>query len=305
MSNYNTKEILETSLENVLTLKSQLQKIDKMRDDIAEVLESGIAIQQNFSSLGADVVTKSSSFLEANSKLLKDEILLFESKLNNLDKKIAKLENLNLKSVFEDANVSFADSLNTLFDSRFKDLKDLYANFGVKINGLDAKIQKLDNLDLKSAFKDANDSFSDSLNKLFDLKFKDLRILYSDFEKLQQNLKDEIQNLKAIDLEEHFFKHDKKLSDIFSSINNISGTLLSINEHLIKTQGGISNLEKVFIEEISTFEKQINVKFEATTKRLENKLDSLNGRINTLLILLIVSLLFGFIGLFTSMKSLF
>ncbi|WP_316738368.1 hypothetical protein [Pedobacter aquatilis] len=305
MSKYNTKEILDSSLENVLALKAQLERIDKMRADVAEVLKSGKVIQEKFSGLGTEIVEKSSSFLEANASLLKGEILSFEDKLDNLDTKIAELNNLDLKTVFEIANESFMSSLDSQFDDRFTDLKNLYTEFADKINKLDSKIEKLDNLDLKSAFKDANDAFSDSLNKLFDTRFKNLQSLYKEFEKLGDNFRTEITKLKSIDLEEHFFKHDKKLSDIFSSLNSMNGTLLSLNDHLIKTQSTLSNLQKDFLEATENLEKQMSSKLDNLSNSLERKIDLMGNRINLLVTLSIGAVCLGLISLLISLKSIF
>lgn len=253
MSNYNTKEIIETSLENVVSLKNQLQRIEKMRLEIAEVLARGTKIQSKFLDLGNEVETTANSFLASNYSLLKEEILSFDAKLLNLD----------------------------------------------------TKIDKLDKLDLKTVFTDANRSFSDSLNHLFDSRFKELTVLYENFQSLQGKLTAEIQKLKAIDLETHFQKHDKKLSDIFSSLNSINGTLLSVNEFLIKTQSSISALENVFLTALADQEKNISAKIAETDKKLidlsslitssvktiNSKMDAFNTKFMIVYILLVISLI--------------
>ncbi|MDM1086712.1 hypothetical protein [Myroides odoratimimus] len=213
MSEYRTKEIIETSLENVTSLKSQLERIEKMRLDIEQTLKQGKEIQEKFSELANDFTNKSNDYLSENQTLLQTEILEFSSSLSDLDN----------------------------------------------------KIEKLDSLDLETAFINANKEFSGSLNDLFDKRFEDLHLLYENFKTEVSDLNKEVDRLEKIDLEKHFDRHQDKLSSIVNTLTNISSTLISINENHLKTIKELSDIKELIVQN----SKELSSKVEKVTEDLK------------------------------------
>ncbi|MDM1377034.1 hypothetical protein [Myroides marinus] len=213
MSEYRTKEIIETSLENVTSLKSQLERIEKMRLDIEQTLKQGKEIQEKFSELANDFTNKSNDYLIENQTLLQTEILEFSSLLSDLDN----------------------------------------------------KIEKLDSLDLETAFFNANKEFSGSLNDLFDKRFEDLHLLYENFKTEVSDLNKEVDRLEKIDLEKHFDRHQDKLSSIVNTLTNISSTLISINENHLKTIKELSDIKELIVQN----SKELSSKVEKVTEDLK------------------------------------
>lgn len=206
MSKYNTKEIIESSLENVSNLKSQLERIEQMRLDIEKTIQQGKDIRAKFSELTDDFTNLTTDFVKENQLLLNQEI--------------------------------------TTFESHIKDLQ--------------LKIDKLDNLDLKTAFTDANKEFSGSLNDLFDKRFDELHILYDSFKNEVSELNMQVKRLESIDLEKHFDRHQDKLSTILNTLTNISSTLISINENHLKTIEGLSDIKNLISEKSKELSKKID-----------------------------------------------
>lgn len=215
MSTYNTKEIIESSLENVTNLKSQLERIEQMRLDVEKTIKLGKDIQAKFSELTNDFTNLTTDFVKENQLLLNDELSSFESYLKDLQVKIKKLDTLDLKTAFTDANKEFSNSLNDLFDKRFDDLHTLYDSFKNEVSDLNKQVKRLD----------------------------------------------------SIDLEQHFNNHQNKLSSVLNTLTNISSTLISINENHLKTIEGLSDIRNL-INQSST--------------ELVNKIDTIGSDLNKL-----------------------
>lgn len=213
MSEYKTKEIIETSLENVTNLKSQLERIEQMRLDIEQTLNQGKEIQAKYSELTIDFTIKTNEYLSENQTLLKTKILEFNSSLSDLK----------------------------------------------------VKIEKLDSLDLETAFSNANQAFSSSLNDLFDKRFEELHLLYESFQTEVSSLNKEIVRLKEIDLEKHFDRHQDKLSTIVNTLTNISSTLISINENHLKTSKELAEIKDLIVQS----SKELNSKVEKVAEDLK------------------------------------
>ncbi|MEK6495254.1 hypothetical protein [Myroides odoratimimus] len=220
MSTYNTKEIIESSLENVSNLKSQLERLEQMRLDIEKTIQQGKDIQASFSELTDDFTNLTTDFVKENQLLLNDEISSFESHLDNLQVKINKLDTLDLKTAFTNANKEFSSSLNDLFDKRFDDLHTLYESFKSEVSDLNAQVKRLE----------------------------------------------------SIDLEKHFNNHQDKLSTILNTLTNISSTLISINENHLKTVEGLSDIKNLINHSGTELSKKIE-SVSVDLKKLESTLE--------------------------------
>jgi len=164
-------------------------------------------------------------------------------KLNEKLKDIEKLHNeikesvsLSLKNpvLFKELALKLNDSAelylkgnNNLFDEKIEDISS-------KIGELGTEITRLIEVDFNILFNDLEKQFlENSINGFekelvkFDKKANNIQIKIDDFGK-------EIMRLSEIDLEDHFNKHQNKLSEVFLAINGINNILSNISQNINK-----------------------------------------------------------------------
>jgi len=176
----------------------------------------------------------------------------------------------------------YLDGNNTLFTTKLSELSE-------KIKNLQKEITRLLDTDYKKLFNELQKDFIDQTRKdlageleKFDKKSKDLQIKID-------TLKKQVVRLENIDLEKHFDKLQKTLSEIFGAINSIHLTLTTIIQTLnsiVQSLGEIKNAidtnHKETKQIISSFSaetekhlKDQSKQSEKNNKLLENKLNSL------------------------------
>ncbi len=154
---------------------------------------------------------------------------------------------------------------NTLLVEKIKELQ-------TNIKLFETEVIRLIDTDFTSLF--------DDLQKVFILKTKaDIEIELQKFdEKVKSflpiiaSLKNEIERLEAIDLEEHFNKHQKTLADISGAVNSINLTLTSITQGFSSIAQSISYVES----SITSNFKETNQQITSFNKNLSEQLGKLN-----------------------------
>ena len=195
MPNYD--ELIQQSQENVKALSEKLKELDKLHEDVKELLKQPEILNNKFQ----EIVEISSEYTEnigvSTKKYLDGNNILFTEKLKELDRKIGELRN------------EIDRLINTDFKKLFQELQ-------------------------KELIKQTREDLTAELIK-FDEKANDLQIKIN-------ALKEQIDRLVAIDLEEHFKNLQKTLSDIFNAVNNINLTLTSITQTLIAITQSVGDI---------------------------------------------------------------
>lgn len=176
----------------------------------------------------------------------------------------------------------YLDGNNTLFTTKLSELSE-------KTKDLQKEITRLLDTDYKKLFNELQKDFIDQTRKdlageleKFDNKSKDLQIEID-------RLKKQVVRLENIDLEKHFDKLQKTLSEIFGAINSINLTLTTITQtinNIAQSLGEINNAidtnHKETKQIIGLFsaatEKHLKDQDKQSTKNnelLENKINSL------------------------------
>ena len=108
----------------------------------------------------------------------------------------------------------------------------------------------------------------------------------------------EIERLHAVDLEAHFSRHQKLLSDVFNAINSINALLITVTQTLVRLETGLDNLrsgqEKV-LTAIANNEKRLTNEFtenRAATERLRS------FTIILLILIVLALVLFAYVAFF-------
>lgn len=277
---YNTEAIIASSLENVTKLKDQLSKIEQLRDDVNDTVKIAREIPEHFNKLAISFNQTSDSFIYKNYELLKEQIIFFQEKIIDLNNRIAQIDEIDFRKRFENANQDFYINLNekvgeklNLFDKSRLSYEESYSEFLKNLNhSIEQKIQLF--LDVKSAL-----------------------------DSIQKNLEEEVIRLHKVNLEEHFNKHDKRLSDIFGATNNINSSLLNIanqtlvfQEKLTAVEHKLSHLESKIAEQ----DQVINAELKSIKEQHSLILKKQNSNFTILAVLVAVSIITTIILHFTN-----
>lgn len=180
-----------------------------------------------------------------------------------------------INQVTNDFTNVLVNSVNVFLEGNNDLLTKNSTDFSNKISELGSEIARLVEVDFNTLFKDLETKFLDNSKveigkelKKFDEKATNLQNKIDDLGK-------EITRLSKIDLEEHFNKHQNKLSEVFISVNGINGILTNISQNINKIIQNFGDIEQT----LSKNQKEINKGFdvvkenqEKTTNDLLNKL---------------------------------
>jgi truncated hemoglobin YjbI len=218
---YNTEAIIASSLENVTKLKDQLAKIEQLREDVNKTILLAREIPEHFNRLGDNLAAISTDFILKTDDTLKEQILEFNSKINDLQQRIEQIDKIDFKEKFENANEQFYNNVTEQVTE--------------KINLFDKA---------RESYEDLYTGFLDKLNVNLEQKMRLLGELKSGLDTTHQKLEGEVERIHKVDLEEHFNKHDKRLSEIFGATNNINFSLLAISNQTVIFQEKLFSLEQ-------------------------------------------------------------
>ena len=218
---YNTEAIIASSLENVTKLKDQLAKIEQLREDVNKTILLAREIPEHFNRLGDNLAAISTDFILKTDDTLKEQILEFNSKINDLQQRIEQIDKIDFKEKFENANEQFYNNVTEQVTE--------------KINLFDKA---------RESYEDLYTGFLDKLNVNLEQKMRLLGELKSGLDTTHQKLEGEVERIHKVDLEEHFNKHDKRLSEIFGATNNVNSSLLAISNQTVIFQEKLFSLEQ-------------------------------------------------------------
>jgi len=189
------------------------------------------------------------------------------------------------KSSFEGLSANVKDVLE---ESRNFNL-DTIAKLSEQTDNFNKEVKRLIEFDFTKSFKSIETEIVKQFEKdlqaqlvAFDTKEKDLQV------KIRE-LKNQISRLEVIDLEAHFAKHQKTLSEIFSAINSVNLTLTNVTQSLnVISQGlnTISNLidtsTKEIISKQNDFKNELNIRINNIENNLINKISEIENQNSTL-----------------------
>jgi len=268
---YNTEAIIASSLDNVTKLKDQLAKIEQLREDVNRTVLLAREIPEHFNRLGDNLAAVSTDFILKNDDTLKEQILDFNSKINDLQQRIEQIDHINFKERFENANEQF-----------FTNVTEQVA-------------EKIDLFDkARVSYEDSYSAFLDKLNLSIEQKIQLFADVKSGLDATHQNLEGEVERIHKVDLEEHFNKHEKRLSDIFGATNNINSSLLAISNQTVIFQEKLFSLEQKVLEvnkNISDLQSIVSNDMKAVKSSQDLMLKKQDSNFKILLILVVAAIL--------------
>lgn len=96
------------------------------------------------------------------------------------------------------------------------------------------------------------------------------------FQRVNDDFRNEIIRLSNIDLEEHFNKHQSKLSEVFISVNGINSILTSMSQNFNNIIKNFGEIEQTLAEN----QKETCLKFDSLTESQEKNKKELLDKIN-------------------------
>ncbi|MCC9071264.1 hypothetical protein LNQ49_06605 [Flavobacterium sp. F-65] len=118
--------------------------------------------------------------------------------------------------------------------------------------------------------------FVDGNNDLLVKNINQIESNISQFQKVNDDFKAEITRLSKIDLEDHFNKHQSKLSEVFISVNGINSILTSISQNFNNIIKNFGEIEQTLAKN----QKEICLKIDSLTETQEKNKNELLDKIN-------------------------
>ncbi len=163
----------------------------------------------------------------------------------------------------------YLDGNNTIFTEKLKYLSD-------KTEELKKEITRLVNTDFTKLFYNLQKSFIDQTREDLAIELKKFDNKLTDLQTKIDVLKMQVERLEAIDLEKHFDKLQKTLSEIFGAINAINITLTNIVQTLTGIAQELGNIQTT-LDTNHKEAKQLLSSFRVlTVEKLNDTVEKLN-----------------------------
>ena len=221
---------------------------------------------------------------QENVKKLNEKLKDIESLHNEIKESVS----LSLKNpeLFKELAAKLNDSAelylkgnNSIFEQKISEISNKIAELGSEIN-------RLVEIDFNTLFKDLETKFLDNTKVEIGKELKKFDEKANSLQNKIEDLGKEIIRLSKIDLEEHFNKHQNKLSEVFISVNGINGILTTISQNINKIIQNFGDIE----QSLSKYQKEINKGFdivkenqEKTTNDLLHKLKESDTKLDAII----------------------
>jgi hypothetical protein len=210
---------------------------------------------------------------QENVKKLNEKLKDIESLHNEIKESVSlSLKNPVLfKELAEKLNNSaelYLTGNNTIFDQKIVEIS-------TKINELGSEITRLVEVDFIALFKNLETKFLENSKVEIGKELNKIDEKASSLQSKIDDLGKEITRLSKIDLEEHFNKHQNKLSEVFNGVNSINGILLTALQNLNKIIIKFGDIEEI----LSKNQKEVKKSFDLVNENQENNKKDLLGKI--------------------------
>lgn len=163
------------------------------------------------------------------------------------------------------ATKKYLDGNNNLFTANLNELSN-------KTKDLQKEISRLVNTDFTKLFQDLQKSFIDQTRKDLAIELKKFDDKSTDLQTKIVELRKQVERLERIDLEKHFDKLQKTLSEILGAINAINLTLTNIVQTLTGIVQTLGNIQTTLDTNHKEAKQLLNSFSESTEKHL-NEID--------------------------------
>ena len=180
-----------------------------------------------------------------------------------------------INKVTNDFTNVLGNSVNVFLEGNNDLLTKNSTDFSNKISELSAEITRLVEVDFNALFKDLETKFLENSKLEIGKELKKFDEKTNNLQNKIDNLGKEITRLSKIDLEEHFNKHQSKLSEVFISVNGINGILTTISQNINKIIQNFGDIEQT----LSKNQKEINQGFDIVKENQDKTTNDLLNKI--------------------------
>lgn len=215
---------------------------------------------------------------------------IIEQSQENIKALSEKLKEMD--SIYEDINslTKSSKEIPEIFNSKFSEIikvTDTYANsLGIStkkyldgnntllvnnLTNIQKEVNRLENIDFSSLFKELQKEFINKTRIDLEVELKRFEKTSNLIQSHIDDFKKQIERLEKIDLEEHFNKLQKTLSEIFGAINSINLTLTDLTKNLTSITQSIGNIETTINKNQQEISGLIDSYSKQTAKHLANQ----------------------------------
>ena len=223
-----------------------------------------------------------------NVNALRDHLQKISELRNNVNETLEEVKKVPIH--FDRLGVKLSEISDQFVYKNYELLKEQNIFLQEKIIDLNNRIAQIDEIDFRKRFENANSDYFQNLERITSEKIGQFDNVKNNLSTTGQHFTGEVERLKTVDLEEHFNKHDKRLSDIFGAVNNVNTSLLNISNQTMLFQEKLStvdqklqSLENKLLEQERNLVSQLNA-----LKEKQDLLAKKQGSNFTVLVLLIV-----------------
>jgi len=170
------------------------------------------------------------------------------------------------------ATKKYLDGNNTLFTANLNELSN-------RTKDLQKEISRLVNTDFTKLFQDLQKSFIDQTRKDLAIELKKFDDKSTDLQTKIDELREQVERLEKIDLEKHFDKLQKTLTDIFTAVNGVNISITSLTQVLSGFSDSLGSIKKV----IDSNHEESLQKLKDFTDKIENRIQQLESHNNNII----------------------
>jgi chromosome segregation ATPase len=249
MPNY--KDIIETSHQSIQTLNHHVQGLEELKNKINQLIDKNEALDKKnkgmldeFNLQFTKVITFSKDYTENLGQATRDYIDgtndLLAVEIKALNAAIVEIQSIDLEG-------EFAFTQNKFIQIATKTIDEQIEKIDAPIGVLNKEIQRFEteitNFDTK--FEKLQAKFLEDSKKTISSELQKIDTPISVLNKEIKRFEIEIQRLESIDLENHFAKHQKTLSEVFSALSSVNLTLTKISQNFSLQADQVTSLVRI------------------------------------------------------------
>ena len=284
MPNYD--KLIELSQANVKALSDKLKDLDDVYKDISSLKTKSegipLAFEQSFQKISdlskqytETLGIASKTYLDGSNSLFTTKLKELSGITQDLHKEISRLVNTDLTELFSDLQKIFIEQTKKDIATELKKIEEKTTDFQAKITKLENEISRLVNTDLTTLFNDLQKVFIEQTKKDIEIELVKIDERTTEFQTKITSFGGEINRLEKVDLEKHFEKLQKTLSDIFGAINAINLTLTGLTTSLNSVVQSLGQIQKTVEDNFKETNKLITT-FSTETNSHLNQQDRKN-----------------------------
>ena len=176
-------------------------------------------------------------------------------------------ESAKIPGFFENLGIELNNSTENYLKGNNEIFKDRIVDLKTQTKELSQEILRLEEVNFYDHFNLLKEDFLKATKQEFQKELDKLAEKTSKFQTQLEDFQKETERLAKIDLVTHFEKHQTKLSEVYTAVNSINGTLTTMLQNTIKIIQALGDIE----QQLKSNNREIKEQFEKVFVQLENQ----------------------------------